>query len=146
MPRIGGGGKPPPGVPPQTPGVQESSPSEFAKVQQAQTQGTDAARAEQAKQAEQSRLTAKAQQIAKKLARGTVDERGATQEFVELVIEERFPQLKKKTKRKKKGKEDNEPDNTAEERIEEAVTDMIDQDPSLAKRLMNQFNKLAAKG
>lgn len=144
MPRIGGGGKPPI-VPPQTQGVEQSKPSEFQKVQQAQTQGTDAARTQQAKHSEQSRLAGKAQQIAKKLANGTVDQRQATQEFVELVIEERFPQFRKSKKKQKKGKDDHEAE-SPEEQLEEAVTSLIDQDPALAKRLMNQFGKLAAKG
>lgn len=147
MPRIGGGGKPPPGVPPRARGVPKSQPSDFAKVQTAQTQGTSAARAEQAKHAERaerserSHLTERAKQIAKRLAKGTVNPREATQAFVALVIEQRFPQLKKK----KRGKGDRERGGSPEEQLEEAVTDLIDQDPALAKQLMDQFNKLAAK-
>lgn len=143
MPRIGGGGGKPPIVPPQTQGTQQTQKSDFKQVQQTPTQATDSARTQQAKQSEQARLTGKAQQIAKRLANGAVDQRQATQEFVELVIEERFPQFKKK--QKKKDDDGDEPE-TAEEQLEEAVTEMIAQDPALAKRLINQFNKLAAKG
>jgi hypothetical protein len=150
MPRIGGGGGP--FVPPQAGGAQgtnqtqNTQKTDFAnKVQQAATQGTDAARTAQAKATQQSQLTGKARDIAKRLQNGQLTQKEATREFVSLVIEERFPQLKKKKKRKQKedGKDD-EPE-TQEEMIEEAVTELIDRDPELAKRLQNQFKKLAAK-
>lgn len=149
MPRIGGGGGP--FVPPQGPqGAQQTNQTQktdFAnKVQQATTQGTDAARTQQAKTTQQSQLTGKARDIAKRLQNGQLTQKEATREFVGLVIEERFPQLKKKKKRKQKddGKEDEDPQ-TQEELIEEAVTELIDRDPDLAKRLQTQFKKLAAK-
>ena len=151
MPRIGGGGGPfvPPsaGGPNQTNQTQNTNKTDFAnKVTQAATQGTDAARTAQAKQTQQSQLTGKAREIAKKLQSGQLTQKEATREFVGLVIEERFPQLKKKKKRKQKedGKDDDDPQ-TQEEMIEEAVTELIDRDPELAKRLQSQFKKLAAK-
>jgi hypothetical protein len=150
MPRIGGGGGP--FVPPQTSGTQQTNQTNqtqktdfAAKVQQAATQGTDAARTAQAKQAQQSQLTGKAKEIAKKLQAGQLSQKEATREFVSLVIEERFPNLKKK-KRNKKDNEDEDEPQTQEEMIEEAVTELIDRDPDLAKRLQTQFKKLAAKG
>ena len=146
MPRIGGGG---PFVPPQaqgasqTQGTQQTGKTDFAsKVAQAQTQGTDAARTQTAKQTQQSQLTGKAREIAKKLQSGKLSQKEATQEFVSLVIEERFPNLKKK--KKKKGDKDKD-DDTAEEKLEEAVTELIDRDPVLAQRLQTQFKKLAQK-
>lgn len=151
MPRIGGGGGP--FVPPQAGGAgqanqtQNTQKTDFAnKVQQATTQGTDAARTSQAKATQQSQLTGKAREIAKRLQNGQLTQKEATREFVSLVIEERFPQLKKKKKRKQKedGKEDGDSE-TQEEMIEEAVTELIDRDPELAKRLQTQFKKLAAK-
>ena len=149
MPRIGGGGGP--FVPPQAGGAQgpnqtqNTQKTDFAgKVQQAATQGTDAARTQQAKQTQQSQLTGKARDIAKRLANGQLSQKEATREFVGLVIEERFPHHKKKKKKKKDEGKDDEPE-TQEEMIEEAVTELIDRDPELAKRLQTQFKKLAAK-
>ena len=148
MPRIGGGGGPI--VPPQTSGTQstqntqQSSKSDFAsKIQQQGAQGSDAARTQQAKSAQQSQLTGKATDIAKRLNSGALSQREAVQEFVSLVIEERFPKFKKKKKRKKK---DDEQEKSSEELLEEAVTELIDSDPALAQRLQTQFKKLAAKG
>ncbi len=150
MPRIGGGGGGGPIVPPQGPGAkptqgtQQSSKSEFAsKIQQAGQQGTDAARAQQAKQAKASQLTTKATEIAKRLQNGALTQKEAVQEFVGLVIEERFPKFKKRKKRKK-GDADRE--SSGEHQLEEAVTELIDSDPALAQRLQTQFKKLAAKG
>lgn len=147
MPRIGGGGGPI--IPPQAQGpqgtqsTQQTQKSDFAsKVAQAPAQGTDSARAQQAKQTKQGQLTGKAKDIAKRLQAGDIDQKEATREFVGLVIEERFPQLKK---RKKKKKQD-EDEATPEEMLEEAVTELIDQDPVLAQRLSNQFRKLGTKG
>jgi hypothetical protein len=142
MPRIGGGG---PFVPPQvqTQSTQQTGKTDFAsKVQQAQTQGTDAARTQQAKTTQQSQLTGKARDIAKRLQSGALTQKEATQEFVSLVIEERFPNFKKK--KKKKGDKDKD-EGSAEEKLEEAVTELIDRDPVLANRLQSQFKKLAAK-
>lgn len=145
MPRIGGGGGPI--VPPQTQGAQQTQQtgkSDFAgKVQQAATQGTDAARTQQAKQARESQLTGKAREIARRLSNGALSQKEATREFVGLVIEERFPAFKRKKKKKKK---DDEEEQSAEEQLEEAVTELIHRDPALAKRLETQFKKLAAKG
>lgn len=144
MPRIGGGGGPI--VPPQTQGTQQTQKNEFSgKVQQAATQGTDSARTQQAKQSAQSQLVGKARDIAKRLANGELEQKEATQEFVGLVIEERFPQFRKKKKKKKGDKDgdDGEP-KTPEEELEEAVADLIDNDPALAQRLQAQFKKLAA--
>ncbi len=144
MPRIGGGSGPI--IPPQAQGAQQTQQTqqtqknEFAgKVAQAQAQGTDSARAQQAKTS-QAQLTGKAKDIAKRLASGALTQREATQEFVSLVIEERFPNFKKK-KKKKKGEPEGE--NSPEEQLEESVTDLIDTDPVLAKRLESQFKKLA---
>jgi hypothetical protein len=138
-------------VPPQTGGAgqtnqtQNAGKTDFAnKVQQAATQGTDSARTAQAKQTQQSQLTGKARDIAKRLQNGQLTQKEATREFVSLVIEERFPQLKKKKKKKDDGKDDDDPQ-TQEEMIEEAVTELIDRDPELAKRLQTQFKKLAQK-
>ncbi|MEO1227761.1 MAG: hypothetical protein AAFZ18_02565 [Myxococcota bacterium] len=142
MPRIGGGGGP--FVPPQAQGpqgTQSSQKSDFAsKVQPSAAQGTDAARAQQAQQTQSAQLTGKAREIAKRLKKGELDQKAATREFVGLVIEERFPQLKKRKKNKKRDEEQ-----TPEEELEEAVTELIDQDPVLAQRLSAQFSKLAAK-
>jgi hypothetical protein len=147
MPRIGGGGGPI--VPPQTAGTQGTQQtqdtkgadfaSKVAQASAAQTQGTDSARSQQAKSAQQQQLIGKTKDIAKRLAKGSIDQKEATREFVSLVIEERFPQLKKKKKRKQKedDKDENEP---------ESQEEMIDKDPALAKRLQTQFKKLAAKG
>ncbi len=150
MPRIGGSGGP--FVPPQTPGAQQTNQAqnagktEFAsKVQQSATQGTDAARTQQAKTTQQSQLTGKAREIAHRLQNGQLTQKEATREFVSLVIEERFPQLKKKKKRKQKDDEKDDDPQSQEEMIEEAVTELIDRDPDLAKRLQTQFKKLAAK-
>lgn len=140
MPRVGGGGGPI--IPPQTQGAQQTQKSDFqSKVQQAQapTQATPAAQAQQAKAAQQSKLTGKVKDIAKKLADGNLNQKEATREFVSLVIEERFPQFKKK----KKKKDDEDDEAAPEERLEEAVTELIDRDPSLARRLSTQFKKLA---
>lgn len=149
MPRIGGGG---PFVPPQAGGAQQTNQtnqtqkSDFAsKVQQASTQGTDQARTQQAKKSQQSQLTGKAKEIARRLQNGQLTQKEATREFVGLVIEERFPNLKKRKKKKKKDDDEDEPQ-SQEEMIEEAVTELIDRDPELAKRLQTQFKKLAAKG
>lgn len=149
MPRIGGGG---PFVPPQAGGTQQTNQtnqtqkSDFAgKVQQASTQGTEAARSQQAKKSQQSQLTGKAKEIARRLQNGQLTQKEATREFVGLVIEERFPNFKRKKKKKKKDDEEDEPQ-SQEEMIEEAVTELIDRDPELAKRLQTQFKKLAAKG
>ena len=146
MPRIGGGGGP--RVPPQTPGTQstqntQTGKSDFASKIQSGAQGTDSARTQQAKQTQQSRLTGKATEIAKRLHSGALTQREAVQEFVSLVIEERFPKFKKKKKRKKN---DDSQDKSSEEQLEEAVAELIDSDPALAQRLQNQFKKLAAKG
>lgn len=148
MPRIGGNGGPI--IPPQAQeaqNTQQTQKSEFAsKVQQATTQGTDAARAQQAKQSEQARLAGKAKEIAKRLANGQLQQKEATREFVALVIEERFPQFKKKKRQKKDGDKDDKDGKqkqSPEEQLEEAVTELIDADPSLAKRLQAQFKKLA---
>ncbi len=144
MPRVGGGGGPI--VPPQAQGAQkaqQTQKSDFAgKVQQATSQGTDAARTQQAKQTHQSKMTGKAREIAKRLANGAIDQKEATREFVSLVIEERLPQFKKR-KKKKQGDEE---ESSAEQQLEEAVTELIDRDPVLASRLQNQFKKMAAKG
>ena len=143
MPRIGGGGGPI--IPPQAQAAQtqQTQKSDFAgKVQQAATQGTDAARTQQAQKTQQSQLTGKAKEIAKRLANGALTQKEATREFVGLVIEERFPAFKKK--KKKKNKDDEE--QSAEEMLEEAVTELIHRDPALAKRLESQFTKLATKG
>ncbi|MEO1338886.1 MAG: hypothetical protein AAFV29_24805, partial [Myxococcota bacterium] len=91
MPRIGGGGGPI--VPPQTTGTQStqsSGKSDFAsKIQPSAQQGTDSARTQQAKQSQQSQLTGKATEIARRLNSGALTQREAVQEFVSLVIEER---------------------------------------------------------
>lgn len=146
MPRISGGGGPI--IPPQTPGsqstqnAQQSNKSDFAsKIQQGAQQGTDAARTQQAKQSQQSKLTGKATDIAKRLNSGDLTQREAVQEFVSLVIEERFPKFKKK----KRGKKDDD-ESGQDNQIEEAVAELIDSDPALANRLQTQFKKLAAKG
>ena len=47
-------------------------------------------------------------------------------------------------KKKKKKDDDDEPE-SQEEMLEEAVTELIDSDPVLAKRLETQFKKLASK-
>jgi len=141
MPRIGGGGGP--FIPPQATGAQQTNKGDFAgKVKQAQgpLQATPAAQAQQARKAQESRLTGHMRTIAQKLSKGDVDQKEATREFVGLVIEERFPHLKKK-KKKKKG-DDEEENQSAEEQLEEAVTELIAQDPSLAQRLETQFKKL----
>lgn len=148
MPRIGGGGGPI--VPPQAQGAQQTQQAQqpqkadFAsKVAQASSQGTDAARTSQAKQTQQTQLTGKAKEIAKRLSSGALTQKEATREFVGLVIEERFPQFKKRKKKKQGDKDD---DASPEDKLEEAVTELIDRDPVLAKRLETQFKKLAAKG
>lgn len=147
MPRIGGGGGGPLVPPSQGPqGPSGPQKPDFAgKVQPSATQGTDAARAQTAKQtaqpAREAQLTGKAKEIARRLQAGDIDSKEATREFVGLVIEERFPQLKK---RQRDRRDDDEP--TPEEQLEEAVTELIDQDPVLAKRLSAQFKKLASKG
>lgn len=153
MPRIGGGGGPI--VPPQTQGAQGSQQAQDAKgadfaskvasAQAAQAQPTDSARAQQAKAAHQQQLVGKTKDIAKRLAKGSIDQKEATREFVSLVIEERLPQFKKKKKKKDDKDKDDEAE-TDEEKLEAAVTEMIDKDPALAKRLQTQFKKLAAKG
>ena len=138
MPRIGGGGGPivPPGAQ-GAQGAQKTEKSDFAgKVTQA-TQATEAAASQQAKGAQQSQMTGKVKEIAKRLASGQLDQKEATREFVSLVIEERFPDFKKKKKKKKDDDED-----SGEEQLEEAVTELIDRDPVLAKRLQTQFQKL----
>jgi hypothetical protein len=138
MPRIGGGGGPivPPGAQ-GAQGAQKTEKSDFAgKVTQV-TQATEAAASQQAKGAQQSQMTGKVREIAKRLASGQLDQKEATREFVSLVIEERFPDFKKKKKKKKDDEEE-----TGEEQLEEAVTELIDRDPVLAKRLQTQFQKL----
>jgi hypothetical protein len=153
MPRIGGGGGPI--IPPQAQGAQGAQQaqdtkgadfaSKVAQAQTAQTQGTDAARTQQARATQQQQLVGKTKVIAKRLAKGAIDQKEATREFVSLVIEERLPQFKKK--KKNKGDKDKDDENeTEEEKLEEAVTEMIDKDPALAKRLQTQLKKLAAKG
>lgn len=146
MPRIGGGGGPI--IPPQAQGAQQTQQAQqpqktdfAAKVQQAAAQqGTDAARAQVAKQ-QQSELSGKVRDLAKRLANGKMTQKEATREFVSLVIEERFPQFKKKKKKKGDGKDD-EPE-SAEDRLEEAVTELIDRDPAMAKKLSSEFKKMA---
>lgn len=144
MPRIGGGGGPI--VPPQAQAAQQAQQAQkgdfSAKVQQASTQGTEAARTQQARATNQSQLTGKAKEIAKRLSNGALTQKEATREFVGLVIEERFPAFKKKNKKKKKDDEEQ----SSEEQLEEAVTELIHRDPALAKRLEGQFKKLAGKG
>lgn len=138
MPRIGGGGGPivPPGAQ-GAQGAQKTEKSDFAgKVTQV-TQATEAAASQQAKGAQQSQMTGKVREIAKRLASGQLDQKEATREFVSLVIEERFPDFKKKKKKKKDDEEE-----TGEEQLEEVVTELIDRDPVLAKRLQTQFQKL----
>lgn len=130
----------PPGAqgPGNAQGAQKTEKSDFAgKVAQA-GQATEAAAAQQAKGAQQSQMTGKVREIAKRLASGQLDQKEATREFVSLVIEERFPDFKKKKKKKKKDDEEE----GAEEQLEEAVTELIDRDPVLAKRLQTQFQKL----
>ena len=143
MARIGGGGGGP-FIPPQAAGAQQTTKGDFAsKVNQAQApaQATPAAQAQQAQKAQESRLTGHMREIAQRLAKGDVDQKEATREFVSLVIEERFPNLKRK--KKKKQQDDDEENQSAEEQLEAAVTELIDQDPALAKRLETQFKKLA---
>lgn len=146
MPRVGGGGGPL--VPPQAPGAQgpqstqQTQKSDFASKVQAPTQGTESARTQQTKHARQSQLTGKAREIARRLQAGDIDQKEATREFVGLVIEERFPQFKKRKRKKGRGDEEQSP----EEQLEEAVTELIDQDPVLARRLSEQFRKMASKG
>ncbi len=130
--------------PPPAQGAQATSAAktDFAsKVQTAAAQGTDSARTQQAKQTQSARLTGKARDIARRLQSGEVDQREATREFVALVIEERFPNFR----RRKKKQRDRQDEGTAEERLEEAVTELIEQDPVLAQRLTTQFKKLAGK-
>jgi len=145
VPRIGGGGGPI--VPPQAQQAQKTQSTQkgdfSAKVQQATSQGTEAARTQQARATNQSQLTGKAKEIAKRLSNGALTQKEATREFVGLVIEERFPAFKKKKKKKKK---DDDEEQSSEEQLEEAVTELIHRDPALAKRLEGQFKKLAAKG
>jgi hypothetical protein len=145
MPRIGG----PPGgpqVPPQTGQTREAQEAQrgtFAdKVSGASIQGTDAARSQKAREtAKHSRISKQAMDIAKRLANGALTPRDATRAFVETVIEERFPSLMKRKKKRRDG--DPESD---EDKLEEAITDLIEKDPVLAKRLQAQFKKLAIKG
>jgi N-acetylmuramoyl-L-alanine amidase CwlA len=145
MPRIGGPGGP--HVPPQTqaPQAAETPKTDFASkvTQAAATQGTEAARTQTAKAQQQSQLVGKARDIARRFAKGSLDQKEATREFVELVIEERLPQFKKRKKKKDK-KDDDEPE-TEEEQLEAAVTELIDRDPALKKRLQMQFKKLASQ-
>ncbi|MFO0723595.1 MAG: hypothetical protein U1E65_07435 [Myxococcota bacterium] len=153
MPRIGGGGGGPI-VPPQAQGAQQAQQApktDFAAkvAQQTAAQGTDAARTQATKAQTQSELTGKVKDIAKRFSSGKLNQKEATREFVSLVIEERFPQFKKKKKKKGQGgsdaedeEETNEPED-ASERLEEAVTELIDRDPGLAKKLSSQFKKLA---
>lgn len=130
-------------VPPQAQGAQQTQQtqkSDFAAkvaTPQAPAAPTQAAQAAQAKATQQSQLTGKVRDIAKRLASGKLDQKDATREFVSLVIEERFPQFKKKKKKKDKEEED-----SPEEKLEEAVTELIDRDPALAQRLSSQFRKL----
>lgn len=128
----------PPGAqgPGNAQGAQKTEKSDFAgKVAQA-GQATEAAASQQAKGAQQSQMTGKVREIAKRLASGQLDQKEATREFVSLVIEERFPDFKKKKKKK------DDEDESGEEQLEEAVTELIDRDPVLAKRLQTQFQKL----
>lgn len=149
MPRIGSGGSGGPIVPPQTPGTKstqespQTSKTDFASKIQGGHQGTDSARTQQAKQAQQSKLTGKATEIARRLDSGALTQREAVQEFVSLVIEERFPKFKKKKKGKKN---EDDSDKSGEDQLEDAVTELIESDPALAQRLQSQFKKLAAKG
>jgi hypothetical protein len=152
MPRIGGPGGP--NIPPQTqgPAAAETPKADFAsKVAQAATtasaQGTDAARSQQAKSTQQQALIGKTRDIASRFAKGQLSQKEATREFVSLVIEDKFPQFKRK--KKKKGDQEGDEEEgkeSAEEKLEEAVTELIDRDPVLAKKLQTQFKKLAAKG
>ncbi|GEM_PF-1808326 len=154
MPRIGGGGGnvPPQPQGPSGPGPTQQPKTDFAaKVQQAAAQqGTEAARTQTAKAQTQSELTGKVKDIARRFAAGNLNQKEATREFVSLVIEERFPHFKKKKKKKggQGGDDEEDEEETAEpadasERLEEAVTELIDRDPGLAKKLSSQFKKLA---
>lgn len=142
MTRIGGGG---PIIPPQGGGARGpagAQKGDFAsKVQQAQTQGTDAARTQQAKQAQASRIAGGAKEIAQRLKAGSIQEEEATREFVGLVIEERWPEFKKKKRRK--GRDDDDEPASPEEQLEDAVTELINSDPVLFKRLQTQFQRMA---
>lgn len=154
MPRIGGGGGPI--IPPQTTGAQNTPQTQQTQTEKAgfaekvaQQQGTDSARTQQSKESQASQLTGKTREIAKRLKDGSITQKEATREFVGLVIEERFPELKKR-KRKKKDDDDEEDSDeeskqpqTQEELIEEAVSELIERDPVLAAQLERQFNKLA---
>ncbi|MBK8011189.1 MAG: hypothetical protein IPK13_07550 [Deltaproteobacteria bacterium] len=152
MPRIGGGGGPI--IPPQTTGAQNAPQAQQTQAEKAnfaekvaQQQGTDSARAQQSKESQASQLTGKTREIAKRLKNGTITQKEATREFVGLVIEERFPELKKRKRKKKKDDDDSEDESkapqTQEELIEEAVSELIERDPVLASQLERQFNKLA---
>ncbi|MBI4822382.1 MAG: hypothetical protein HY791_39345 [Deltaproteobacteria bacterium] len=129
-------------------------PPQAGQVDKAQTQKADfasqvqkaqgAQQSQQAQQAQQSarpQLTGQVRDLAKKLASGKLTEREATKEFVSLVIDDRFPNMKRRKKKKKK--DDEEDDESPEEKLEEAVTELIERDPALAKRLKGQFKKLA---
>lgn len=134
MPRIG----PKPILPPA---VQQTQAADRASAKKAEgkapAQATEEARTQQARKTQQSALTGKARGIAKRLAAGELTQKEATREFVGLVIEERFPAFKKKKKRKKKGEQEQ------DQQLEEAVSELIDQDPALAKRLSQQLRKLS---
>ncbi|MBI2377658.1 MAG: hypothetical protein HYV07_26895 [Deltaproteobacteria bacterium] len=129
-------------------------PPQAGQVEKAQTQKADfasqvqkaqgsqqAQQAQQAQAAARPQLTGQVKDLAKQLAKGKLTEREATKEFVSLVIDDRFPNMKRRKKKKKKDDEDDE--DSPEERLEEAVTDLIERDPALAKRLRGQFKKLA---
>ena len=148
MPRIGGGGGVPPGAQgPGGPQGPQSGKADFASQVQKATQAQTTQQTQQAQQSQQSQLTGKVKELAQRFASGKLNQKEATREFVSLVIEERFPQFKKKKKRgddeEEEKKDEKEDDQSAEERLEEAVTELIDRDPALAKKLKTQFNKLS---
>lgn len=145
MPRIGGGGPPVP--PPKTGDAQKTDDANFQKVNEAAAQGTDEARSKEAKkQQAEAKLTGKMREIAKKLKQGGLSEEEATQAFVESVIEERLPLLKRKKKQgDKKGKGDGKDDAPQDDLdlLEEAVSGLIEKDPTLAARLKGLFKRLS---
>ena len=139
MPRIGGGGGNPIGG---SGGPKGPKGTDFAShVQQAGAQGTDEARSDQAKRAKQAILNGKAKEVARRLQAGQLTHKEATREFVGLVVEERFPQLKRRKKKKKKRGDSDEA--FSEDSVEDAVAELLDADPVLAERLKAQFRRLA---
>jgi hypothetical protein len=151
MPRIGGGGGAPPPQGPMGPGgANQAGKADFANsVAKAQSAApaapaAQAAPASQARGAQQSQLSGKAREIAKRFASGNLERKEAFREFVGLVIEERFPHFKRKKKNKKQQDKDDEGE--SQDGLEDAVTELIDRDPALAKRLSSQFQKLAKQG